>query len=509
MPNSSTVSQALFAALDLGSNSFRLELARFVQGRYKRQDYLKRPVRLGAGLDEAGYLTPEAFERGLDCLRVFAEKLRETHPEPVRAVATQTLREARNRDAFLTQAQEILGFPIEVIPGREEARLIYQGVAHLQPSKDVRLVIDIGGRSTEVVLGQSRRVLRCESIPLGSVSQSQRFFPSGDLSAQTFLAARVAATAAFEDILSLVQSEDWQACLGSSGTIGAVADILLATGLTDGTVTPQALDALTQRCIAAGSIARLDLPGLKDDRRPVLAGGISILSALMQLFGIAELQAAKGALRQGVIVELADRLASGHRAAVQDVRVSAVKQTQRRFGVDASQAERVRRQALIHWDSLALKSDVDPQGEHRLELAWACDWHELGLFVSHEDHHRHGAYVTQHLDVPGFSKVQLHRISRLILAHRGGLRKVQDDLLDPVVALQCLCIRLAALACHARDAAVPVPLPWSVRRSSAQRILVRWLPLPGDRDPELAFLLSEELHAWSRVDALKVVLEGA
>jgi len=502
-------SNVLFAALDLGSNSFRLELARFVQGRYKRLDYLKRPVRLGAGLDDNGYLTAEAFERGLDCLRLFADRLLEVRPDQIRAVATQTLREARNRDDFLAQAQEILGFPIEVIPGREEARLIYQGVAHLQPAKEVRLVIDIGGRSTEVVLGQSRRVLRCESIPLGSVSQSQRFFASGELSAQAFQAARVAATAAFEDILSLVQSEDWQACLGSSGTIGAVADILLASGLTDGTVTPQALDALTQRCIAARTLNHLELPGLRDDRRPVLAGGISILAALMQLFGIRELQAAKGALRQGVIVELSDRLSNGQRAATQDVRVSAVKQTQRRFAVDLAQAERVRRQALIHWDSLALKPESDPQGEHRMTLAWACDWHELGLFVSHEDHHRHGAYVTQHLDVPGFSKVQLHRISRLILSHRGGLRKVQEDLVDPVMALQALCIRLAALACHARDAAVPVPLPWSVRRTAAQRIVIRWLPLPADRDPELAYLLSEELHAWSRVDALKVVLEGS
>ena len=233
------------AAVDLGSNSFRLEIGRFDDGQIHHTEYLKETVRQGNGLDANRNLTPEAMQRGWECLARFGERLAGFKKNQVRAVATQTLREANNRDEFLNRAHQILGFPIDVIAGREEARLIYQGVAHLLPqSPERRLVIDIGGRSTEMILGCGLDAKNMESWRVGSVAWSMKYFPDGMLSARAFNSAEIAAKAVLDEAIQIFGSPQWDNAYGSSGTVGAVSDVLAAAGWPSDVVTRDGLDWL-------------------------------------------------------------------------------------------------------------------------------------------------------------------------------------------------------------------------------------------------------------------------
>jgi exopolyphosphatase/guanosine-5'-triphosphate,3'-diphosphate pyrophosphatase len=487
------------AAVDMGSNSFRLEVGHLPQGRYKRIDYLKETVRLGAGLDANGMLSEEAAQRGLACLRRFSARLSDFDPARVRAVATQTLREARNRNAFLLRAQEALGFPIEVISGREEARLIYAGVAHLQPSEAPRLVIDIGGRSTELILGQGRTPQVTESFGIGCVSLSLRFFEGGVITEAGFRGAQVAAGAELEEALQPFARDRWQQALGSSGTAGAVSQVLLAAGITDGRITPDGLRWFMQRCLAAGQADRIDLPGLKPDRRAVLPGGLAILYTLAAHFQIEALWPAKGALRQGVIVDLHDRLRGRDSRSPHDVRDATVAELQRRFGVDTAQAGRVAAVALALFEAAM----PDAEAETRRELGWACALHEVGMMVSHHDHHRHSAYLLAHVDGAGFSQSQQRRVADLVLGQRGGLRKIEPQLASETFAWQVLCLRLAAIKCHARDAADAQALALRVRGRDAA---LDFSPAWAQGHPRTLFLLREEALAWTRSGPLRLVL---
>lgn len=492
----------LLAAVDMGSNSFRLEIGRLSGGRYRRHAYFKETVRLGAGLDEQGRLTPEAVERGLACLSRFAQELRGFDPTHVRAVATQTMREAANRDEFLRRATPVLGYPIEVISGREEARLIYAGVSHLQPSEDNRLVIDIGGRSTELILGQGAVPVSAESFPVGSVGLSMRFFPEGRLTAAAFRAAQVAAGAEFEEALQAFSSDHWSVALGSSGTVGAVSQILERLGWTDGRITPRALSALMRACIEAGHVDALDLSAaLREDRRPVLPGGLAILYTLATHFGIEELHPAKGALRQGVIVDLHQRWQVAMEHGGVDLRDRTVALLQQRFGVDIQQAARVRELAARLYAQVQPDADV----QARKELAWASELHELGMAVSHHDYHRHGAYLVSNLDAAGFSQSQQRRLGQLVLAQRGGLRKVEEWLAEDAFAWRALCLRLAVVKCHSRQ---PVDLEaWSLHKAGRRASLEAaqgW----AEAHPRTCYLLHEEQQAWARVSALDLSLAG-
>ena len=488
-------SQPIWASIDLGSNSFRLELARLSGDRYQRVSYTKESVRLGAGLDANGMLTEDAMQRGLDCLKGFGAQLVGIAPERIRAVATQTLREARNRNAFLARAQAVLGHPIEVIAGREEARLIFAGVARLQPSDKPRLVIDIGGRSTEMILGRGEKPVRAESFGVGSVGLSMRFFADGRFTPEAFRAAQVAAGAELEEALTLFRPELWREALGSSGTVGAVAQVLAATGQTDGRVTPAALRWCIERCLEAGSQDKLQLPGLKDDRRPVVAGGLCILYTLLTQFGIDELLPTKGALRQGVIFDLAERRQpSGAR----DPRGASVVALQERFGVDKAQADRVAMQAEKLYRQLVGR----PAAELLRELRWAAALHEIGMFVSHHDHHRHSAYVIGHVDAPGFSTNQLQRLAALALGQRGGLRKLEPQLADVQLQEQLIALRLAVILCHAR--AVPAG---SLRLERDGRQLTLHCPRSwAAGQARTHYLLKEEAEAWARSAMLELAI---
>jgi exopolyphosphatase/guanosine-5'-triphosphate,3'-diphosphate pyrophosphatase len=487
------------AALDIGSNSFRLEIGQVDGPRYRRHLYLKETVRLGAGLDGDGLLTEEAMDRGLKCLSAFAQSLARATPVAVRAVATQTLREAGNRDAFLARAEAALGHPIEVISGREEARLIYTGVAFLQPSNRARLVVDIGGRSTEMILGSGRTPRAAESFQVGCVSLSLRYFADGRLTAAGFRGAQVAAGAELEEALQPFARRHWREALGSSGTAGAVSDILRAACRTDGSITPTGLRWLIERCVEAGQIEKLDLPGLKPERRAVLPGGIAILYTMLSQFGIESLLPAKGALRQGVIVDLDERLAAANRAVGHDLRDGTVYDLQSRFHVDTSQARRVA-DAALHFFSAAYP---DADGEDVNELRWACELHELGLMVSHHDHHRHSAYMLAHVDAPGFSQSQQRRLAQLVLGQRGGLRKVEAGLAHDLTAWQVLCLRLAVIAQHARS---DLDLD-EVRLVRDGRIARLELPAGwSDAHPRTSYLLREEASLWVRQDGLTFAL---
>ncbi len=506
------VDPSVLAAIDLGSNSFRLEIGQLSRGRYKRIDYLKETVRLGGGLDADGRLGEEAQARGLECLTRFAARLDGFDASQVRAVATQTLREARNRDAFLARARSVLGQPIEVISGREEARLIFAGVARLQPSERTRLVIDIGGRSTEMILGQGRTPRHAESFQVGSVSLSMRFFPDGRFTEAGFRAAQIAAGAELEEALQPFAPGQWVEALGSSGTVGAVSQLLAANGISDGAITPVGLRWCIEACLAAGHQDALELPGLKADRRAVLGGGLSILYTLAMQFGIDALQPARGALRQGVIFDLAERreavLAQGRRGAadgtVRDLRDGSVQELQRRFGSDLLQAARVRRLALALYRSVAPRGLGDGgglPGETARELGWAALLHEIGMSVSHHDHHRHSAYLLAHVDAPGFSQSQQRRVAELVLGHRGGLRKLGSTLEEETSLWPVLCLRLAAVLCHARnDVADTVASLKRVPQGAQLRLGAAW----AGGHPRTMFLLSEETRAWERAGRLQL-----
>ena len=498
------------AAIDMGSNSFRLEIGQLPQSRYRRIDYLKETVRLGAGLDASGMLTEEAAQRGLACLRRFSARLAGFEAGQVRAVATQTLREARNRNAFLLRAQEALGYPIEVISGREEARLIYAGVNHMQPTADgdgPRLVIDIGGRSTELILGQGRTPRVVESFGVGCVSLSLRYFSGGHLTREGFRAAQVAAGAELEEALQAFGRAQWTRALGSSGTAGAVSHVLQAAGVTDGRITPQGLRWCIERCLDAGHIDRIDLPSLKPERRAVLPGGLAILYTLATHFDITALYPAKGALRQGVIVDLHERLLAlqharaGNKPDLRDMRDASVAELQKRFAVDTAQAQRVASVALALFDAAVPDAELDT----RRELAWACALHEMGLMVSHHDHHRHSAYLLTHVDAPGFSQSQQRRVAELVLGQRGGLRKVEPQLASETFAWQVLCLRLAAVKCHARGEVSPQALSLRTRQRDA---LLGYSPGWADGHPRTLFLLQEEAAVWARSGPLRLVLPG-
>ncbi|AMO21645.1 exopolyphosphatase [Ramlibacter solisilvae] len=482
---------SLLAAVDLGSNSFRLEIGRLEHGQIRRTEYIKETVRQGSGLDASRNLTQEAMQRGWDCLARFAERLAGFRRSQVRAVATQTLREARNRDAFLAQAHRTLGFPIDVISGTEEARLIYQGVAHLLPQSDEqRLVVDIGGRSTELILGQHVDANLMASYRVGSVAWSMRYFPQGALTHEAFDEAELAAQAVLEEALDAYERDRWEVAYGSSGTIGAVADIVAAAGGPAGLITREDLDRLRAELVASGHVDKVRLPSLKDDRRPVIGGGLSVLRAVFDTLQIDSMQAAQGALRHGVLYDMLDR-----EQPVTDMRSTTVKRLCAKFDADAAQAARVAAAACTLLRQLRHADDDQVLARHERKLSWAAQLHEIGSTVSHSDYHKHGAYILDNTDAPGFAAHELHRLGQLVLGHRGKLRKLDIDFGDEPFVHQLACIRLAVILCHARRD----PELRGLQLSGGDRSMTLKLPAAWSaKHPQSAWLLREEAAAWQK-----------
>jgi exopolyphosphatase/guanosine-5'-triphosphate,3'-diphosphate pyrophosphatase len=481
----------LLAAVDLGSNSYRLEIGRFDHGQIRRTEYLKETVRQGNGLDEERNLTPEAMQRGWECLARFGEKLAGLKKAQVRAVATQTLREARNRDVFLARAHQILGFPIDVISGREEARLIYQGVAHLLPQSDERrLVVDIGGRSTELILGRGFAADVTESYRVGSVGWSMKYFDEGQFTEGAFARAGIAAKAVLDEALGAYKRSDWDVAYGSSGTIGAVADVLAAAGRPPTVIDRAALAWVHERLLAARSADKLRLDGIKEDRRAVIGGGLSVLEAVFDLLEIDEMQAAQGALRHGVLYDLLDR-----EQGATDIRSTTVQRLASKFGADVPQSLRVGKVAAQLLRQLRSGDSAEALDRHERKLDWAARLHEIGSQISHSDYHNHGAYILDNADAPGFAQPELHRLGLLVLGHRGKLRKLDADFEDALFVHQLLCLRLAVILCHARRD----PDLKGLQLTGDGHVIT--LSVRGDWPqawPQSAHLLREEVIAWQK-----------
>lgn len=488
----------LLAAIDLGSNSFRLEIGRLDHGHVQRVEYIKETVRQGNGLDDERNLSADAMQRGWDCLARFSERLGGFKRSQVRAVATQTLREARNRDVFITQANQLLGFPIDVISGREEARLIYVGVAHLLPqSAERRLVIDIGGRSTELILGQGYGSQRTESYRLGSVAWSMKYFDSGRLTTANFERAQIAAQAILDEAVGGFSATHWDIAYGASGTVGAVADILSAKGYPAGSITREGLQWLYEELLRSGHIDKVAMEGLKEDRRAVIGGGIAILRSLFDLLDLSELIVAEGALRHGLLFDLLDRQATST-----DVRAASISRLATKFAVDAAHSERVGATTALLLTSLlqdVTQAQNIPQA-HRERLLrkarWAAQVHEIGARISHTDYHKHGAYILDNADAPGFAQHELHRLSQLVYGHRGKLKKLSETLEDADFLLQLMALRLAIILCHARRAPDMQGIQLQATNTGFRLSMT---PAWQKSYPQSTHLLYEESAGWAKV----------
>lgn len=438
----------LVATIDLGSNSFHMVLARVDHGEVRILERLGEKVQLAAGLDEQENLSEEAMQRGLDCLRRFAQLINGLPPEAVRIVATSTLRVARNRAAFIRQVREILGHRVDVISGREEARLIYLGVAHtLADDQGKRLVVDIGGGSTEFIIGERFESLLRESLHMGCVSFAKQFFPDGQVSERAYSMAYTAARLELMTIEQSIQRLGWQEAVGASGTIRTIGQCISGAGLGNGDVTREGLEWLKRKVLKAGHVDRLTLSGLKPERRGILPSGLAILQALFDALNIERMVHSEGALREGVLYEMLGR----HQH--EDVRERSLSALAERSHVDQEQAARVEAKAS------SLLSKVAPawglaDGKYADLLRWAARVHEVGLDIAHSQYHKHGAYLIEHADLPGFSRQEQQSIALLVRGHRRNLpsdervAEVGDD--GPALRRLCMLLRLAILYHHIR-----------------------------------------------------------
>ncbi len=434
------------AAVDLGSNSFRLQVGRVVDDQIYPLDSLKEPVRLASGLTADKRLDEASQKRAIEALRRFGERLGGLDRGAVRAVATNALRVAKNAAEFLPLAEEALGFPIEIIAGREEARLIYIGASHSLPmATHKRLVVDIGGGSTEFIIGKRHEPQLMESLYMGCVSYTLRFFPDRRIDRKRLREAQIAAAKEIELIAHDYQRLGWKEAVGSSGTARAIADVLELNGLNPNGeigITRVGLDKLCALLIKAGSAEALDLPGVKSDRLPVLPGGVAIMSAIFEELDLERMTYSDGALRQGVLYDLLGRF---HH---HDMRDSTVAQFRRRYQVEADQVDRVEATALSALTQLA---EGAPLPQDIQFLSWATRLHEIGISVAHNAYHKHGAYILTYADMPGFSKKDQARLAMLVLGHRGKLDKLAS--LPPTDSSWRLifCLRLAVLLHRTRD----------------------------------------------------------
>ena len=429
------------AAADLGSNSFRLEVARVAGDQLYPLDSLKETVRLAGGLGDDKTLDEDTQARALACLQRFGERLRGLSPEAIRCVGTSALRIARNASTFLRKAEAALGHPIEIVAGREEARLIYLGVAHSLPaSPDRRLVVDIGGGSTECIIGHGLKPHERESLHMGCVNFSKRFFADGVIDKAALKAAEMSARGEVEVVARTFSKANWQQAVGSSGTARALREILEQNGWSARGITADGLAQLRSQMIKAGHIDALELAGLARDRRPVIAGGFAIMAGLFAELGIEQMDVAETAMREGILYDLLGRF---HR---QDMREATVDEFMRRYHIDSRQAARVKRVALT---LLAAAGGGDENDERFLD--WAARLHEIGLMVSHGGYHRHSGYILENADMPGFSRTEQARLALLARAQRGALAKLPnfDGVADSDRRLVWL-LRQAVIFCRNR-----------------------------------------------------------
>ena len=490
------------AAVDLGSNSFHLQIGRVVDGQIYPLDSLREVVRLGAGLTAEKRIDCATQAAALDTLARFAERLRGFARPAVRAVGTNALRVAKNSPQFLREARAVLGFPIEVISGREEARLIYIGVAHSMPpaqgDKNARrLVVDVGGGSTECIIGTGLEPQLTESLYMGCVSYSLKFFDDGKIDKGRMKAAELAARQELSSLRKQYKEAGWDEAVGSSGTARSIENILRENELAAEGITREGLDKLKNMLIKTGEADPDRIKGLRPNRALVLPGGVAILSAALDELGIETMKVSDGALRHGVLYDLLGRFQ--HR----DMREATVAQFMRRYHVDTQQAERVRALALRIYDALAPGADREDDAD-RLLLEWAARLAETGLSIAHAQYHKHSAYVLSNADMPGFSRMEQARLAQLVLAHRGKLSKIQDAGFEGEDWKLVFALRIASLILRSRtDARLPFLRVAADKAGFAIDMPQSWL----DDNALSADALEAEAGQWKKV-GMKLEVTG-
>ncbi|QWD86181.1 exopolyphosphatase [Polynucleobacter asymbioticus] len=489
----------LVAAVDLGSNSFRMLVAQVVKTPSGTQlrpiDTLRESVRLAAGLTDNKLLGNDAYQRGITAIRRFGERIRGFDPANVRAVATNTLRVAKNAPHFIQEAEEALGFPIEVIAGVEEARLIYIGAAHEVPAvQGNRLVVDIGGGSTELIIGKGYEPRLMESLYIGCVSHSLRFFPKGNIDSHAFKEAELAARREIQVISEAYLKAGWKQVIGSSGTARALAELIAENDFngqidgSDGLITRDGLRAMKKHLLKYEHVNQVELQGLKDDRRSVWPGGLAIMIAVFDELGIESMEVTDAALRIGVLYDLLGR--SQH----EDMRFVTVEQFMQRYAVDRDQAKRVGNLAAEFLAQLP-KPDEESRADNIALLQWAANLHEIGLSISHNGYHKHSAYIAGNADMPGFSKNDQARLAALLIGHTGKLGKLANNASFTDWRM-LFCMRLAQVLCRGRS---DVNLP-KVKVSEHNGDYLVSLSKDWAREhPLTEFSLQKEAAEWERI----------
>ncbi|MFH7808972.1 MULTISPECIES: exopolyphosphatase [unclassified Acinetobacter] len=443
------IDEELLAAIDMGSNSFHLAIARVDHGEVKKVASMSEKVQLAAGLDENKNLTEAAQQRGLACLSRFVGRLSSVQPNRLRIVATNALRQAKNGHEFIQKAAEILPKHIEIIAGREEARLIYLGVSHTMENSGRRLVIDIGGGSTELIIGEEFEPIHTESLQMGCVAFTKAFFVDGEINQKSFDKAVVAARKELSGIANTYKEAGWDTVVGSSGTIKACRQITVNMGWSNEKeeLTRDGLDKLKEKLLKYKHVSEMEFDGLKEDRRAVLPAGIAILYAIFDVLELDKLVYSDGALREGVMYDLLGRFQH------EDIRDRSVQALMGRYNADPKQAERVVNMAQHLFDGVAESLKLTTEDSDLLRRA--AYLHEIGLAISHAGYHRHGAYLLQHSDIAGFSQIDQNHLSHLVAHHR---RKLRSDARVDVMKVGgnklvylCLLLRLAVLLNHSRS----------------------------------------------------------
>ncbi len=435
------------AAIDLGSNSFHMVVARLQNNQLQTIDTIKEMVRLAAGLDEQNILSRDKTSEALECLSRFSQRIKDIPTQNVIAVGTNTLRKAKNSATFLHEAERVLGFPINIVAGREEARLVYQGVAHsLAQTEDYRLVIDIGGGSTEFIIGKAYNPIMMESLNMGCVNFTNKWFKDGEITAYKIRKAIIDGRRKLEWVSEKYREHGWQECIGSSGTIKTIARILAEHYDMQGIIDYEHLQKLSELFIHSGHISHIILQGLSENRAPVLLGGLCVLMAAFEELQIESMQASEGALREGVLNDMYD--ASRGR----DIRLNTVHDLELRYHIDVAQSSRIRNTALNMYDQL--DSDKEDAECQRLLLLWAAKLHETGLSISHTNYPDHSGYIIEQSDMPGFSRELQNTLGLMLRLQRGNLRMhLFEELprLNRDVIIIIILLRIAIILERSRD----------------------------------------------------------
>lgn len=480
---------SLYAAVDLGSNSFHMVIARLTEGRMQIIDRIKERVRLAEGMDEQRRMSPEAMARGLDCLALFAERLTNIKPDQIRIAGTYTLRRASNARDFVREAAKVLNHPIEIISGQEEARLIYQGVAHTQHIEGQVLVVDIGGGSTELIIGEGFEHKALTSRKMGCVSFTQSFFGNGKLGEKAFNAAVLEAQHQLAPIINQYRKLGWQSCLGSSGSIRTVRDVLQGEEWTDGAITLAGLERLKEEMLKHKRVDQLKLAGLTEERQGVFAAAVAILLGLFTSLPIERMEYSDGALREGLLYEFEERLQH------HDIRERTALALSTHYRIDKRQATRVESSVLSLFDALSGPWEM-PEEPYRAILGWAARLHEIGLAINYSGIHKHSAYILQNTDLPGFNQDDQALLAALVRFQRKGLKLSELPALpnhDEQTVLRCIRILRLAVAAHHRRQDNLLP-EWNVQAAGDQ--LVVTLPLDWCDENKLLMQNLEKEHRY-------------